>query len=240
MSNKSGVAEQIISLPKGGGALKGLGEEFQPDLHTGTGNISVPIAITPGRNGFQPRLTLGYSTGGGNGPFGLGWSLGLPNVSRKTSKGIPRYQDTDTFILSGAEDLVPVREETDAGIARRIYRPRTEGLFARIAYVTGGGCDHWEVTARDGLKSIYGGTPASRVYDRNPDRPGCIFQWLLAETRDPFGNRIVYTYKPEDQADLERRRYEEGHNYNQVYLFQNRIRRLLPGERFPGGVSVLH
>src|ERR1044071_5263989 len=115
MSAEASAPAQIISLPKGGGALHGIGETFSPDLHTGTGNFTVPIALPPGRNGFQPQLNLVYSTGNGNGPYGLGWSLTIPGVSRKTSKGIPHYptnlssqQDDDTFILSGAEDLVPV------------------------------------------------------------------------------------------------------------------------------------
>jgi hypothetical protein len=45
MSNKSGVSNQIISLPQGGGALHGIGEKFAPDLHTGTGNFTVPAAF---------------------------------------------------------------------------------------------------------------------------------------------------------------------------------------------------
>src|SRR5438309_770997 len=101
MSNKSGISGQVISLPKGGGALHGIGEKFAPDLHTGTGNFTVPIALPPGRNGFQPQLSLVYSTGSGNGPFGLGWSLSIPGVSRQTSHGIPRYDATDVFLLSG-------------------------------------------------------------------------------------------------------------------------------------------
>ena len=135
MSNKSGTSEQVISLPSGGGALSGVGETFAADLHTRTGNFTVPIALPPGRNGFQPELQLVYSTGNGNGPFGLGWALSIPGVSRNTSKGIPRYfvDDTneikDVFILSGAEDLVPVEEPTP-GVTR--YQPRTEGLFARF------------------------------------------------------------------------------------------------------------
>src|SRR5713101_7508910 len=96
MSNKSGTAGQAISLPKGGGALHGMGEKFSPDLHTGTGNFTVPIALPPGRNGFQPQLNLVYSTGTGNGPFGLGWNLSIPGVSRKTSKGVPRYNEGAT------------------------------------------------------------------------------------------------------------------------------------------------
>ena len=107
--NKSGTSSQIISLPSGGGALHGIGEKFSPDLHTGTGNFTVPIALPPGRNGFQPQLSLKYSTGTGNGPFGLGWALSIPGVSRKTSKGVPTYDpESDVFILSGVEDLVPV------------------------------------------------------------------------------------------------------------------------------------
>src|SRR5512147_2512347 len=111
MSSENGSSSQVISLPKGGGAMHGIGETFSPDLHTGTGNFTVPIALPPGHNGFQPQLNLIYSTGNGNGYFGLGWSLSVPGVSRKTSHGIPKYRDNarklaerDTFILSGAED----------------------------------------------------------------------------------------------------------------------------------------
>src|SRR5499433_4192272 len=93
MADNSSSPGQIISLPKGGGALHSIGEKFTPDLHTGTGNFTVPIAMPPGRNGFQPQLNLVYSTGNGNGPFGLGWGLSIPGVSRKTSRGIPRYGD---------------------------------------------------------------------------------------------------------------------------------------------------
>lgn len=110
MSNTKGTS--AIVPPSGGGAQSGLGEKFSPDLFTGTGNFSVPVAVPAGRNGFQPELTLGYSTGNGNGVFGMGWALGIPGVTRKTSKGIPVYNDNeDVFILSGSEDLVPIDNE---------------------------------------------------------------------------------------------------------------------------------
>src|SRR5262249_24754787 len=92
---ESASPSSVITLPKGGGAQHGLGEKFSPDLHTGTGNFTVPIALPPGRNGFQPQLNLVYSTGNGNGIFGLGWALSIPGVRRKTSKGIPQYRDYD-------------------------------------------------------------------------------------------------------------------------------------------------
>src|SRR6266536_1626088 len=154
MASNSSAPSQIISLPKGGGAQHGMGEKFSPDLHTGTGNFTVPISLPPGRNGFQPQLNLVYSTGNGNGAFGLGWNLSVPGVSRKTSKGVPRYDDAqDTFILSGAEDLVPVEDGVRTG-----YRPRTEGLFARISHHRDAtdDDDYWEVRSKDGLVSLYG------------------------------------------------------------------------------------
>lgn len=92
MSNKSGTSNQIILLPQGGGALHGIGETFSPDLHSGTGNFSVPIALPPGRNGLQPQLSIVYSTGNGNGPFGLGWGLGVPGVKLKFLKGLTKLK----------------------------------------------------------------------------------------------------------------------------------------------------
>ena len=224
MGNSAGASQQIIAAPKGGGAQKGIGEKFSPDLFTGTGNFTVPIALPPGRNGFQPQLNLVYSTGHGNGPFGLGWNLSVPGVSRKTWKGIPRYEDArDVFILSGAEDLVPV--ERSGAVTR--YRPRTEGLFASIERYDNAHGGYWQVKSKDGLISIYGtpppqetGNPAPQETGHpwrdpatvaDPDDPTKIFAWHLTQTTDPFGNRIVYDYE-RDQG------HDGPHQWDKVYL----------------------
>src|SRR5437764_1694070 len=109
------VRAPSVQLPKGGGAIRGMGEKFAANPVTGTGSMTVPIAASPGRAGFGPQLSLSYDSGSGNGPFGLGWSLALPSITRRTDKGLPRYRDaeeSDVFILSGAEDLVPVFKPT--------------------------------------------------------------------------------------------------------------------------------
>jgi hypothetical protein len=108
---QSGVQAPTITLPKGGGAIRGIGEKFAANPVTGTGSMTVPITTSPGRSGFGPQLSLSYDSGAGNSPFGFGWSLSLPSITRKTDKGLPQYfdaQDSDVFILSGAEDMVPV------------------------------------------------------------------------------------------------------------------------------------
>ncbi|MGG1252961.1 SpvB/TcaC N-terminal domain-containing protein [Brevibacillus agri] len=85
MSSK--ITTSHISLPKGGGAIQGMGETFAQHEFTGTFSFSLPIHLTPGRGCF-PELQLAYSSGEGNGIFGLGFSLSLPLLSRKTAKGI--------------------------------------------------------------------------------------------------------------------------------------------------------
>src|SRR5262245_58960271 len=108
---QSPMSAPTISLPKGGGAIRGMGEKFAANPVTGTGSLSVPLATSPGRYGFGPQLALTYDSGAGSGPFGFGWSLALPQITRKTDKGLPLYNDadeSDVFLLSGSEDLVPV------------------------------------------------------------------------------------------------------------------------------------
>src|SRR6516164_3930009 len=105
---KFGIKAPQITLPKGGGAVSGIGEKFAGNPVIGTGAMTVPVFTSPGRSGFGPQLALSYDSGAGNGPFGFGWTLSAPAITRKTDKGLPKYfdaEESDIFILSGAEDL---------------------------------------------------------------------------------------------------------------------------------------
>lgn len=225
------VARPAVALPKGGGAIRGIDEKFTVNAVNGTGALSLAIPVTPGRSGFSPSLTLGYDSGSGNGVFGFGWSLGLPAISRKTDKGVPRYDDageSDVFLLSGAEDLVPVLATgpdgslllqdgrpqvldeprviaSVAGPVRysvRRYRPRIESAFARIERWTRADGDvHWRSYSADNLMSLYGVDTGSRIAD--PADEARVFRWLLCETRDDRGNAILYGYRPEDATGLD-------------------------------------
>lgn len=194
-----------ISLPKGGGAIRGIGEKFAANPVTGTGSMTVPIATSPGRSGFGPQLALSYDSGAGNGPYGFGWNLSLPAITRKTDKGLPQYRDaeeSDVFLLSGAEDLVPVLrpdesrfkdDTTVPGYTIHRYRPRIEGLFARIERWTrqSNGDVHWRSISRDNILTLYGKDADSRIADS--EDPRRIFSWLICETRDDKGNAVLST-----------------------------------------------
>jgi RHS repeat-associated protein len=242
------VAAPSISLPKGGGAIRGIGEKFAANPVTGTGSMSVPIATSPGRSGFGPQLALSYDSGSGNSPFGFGWSLSLPSITRKTDKGLPQYNDaaeSDVFILSGAEDLVPVlkpdgtREVGDASVAGYTilrYRPRIEGLFARIERWTrqSDGDVHWRSISKDNILTLYGKDSNSRISDS--DSPAHVFSWLMCETRDDKGNAVIYDHKPEDGTGVVLTRAHEANrgDRNDPRRAANRyLKRIRYGNRAP-------
>lgn len=202
--SQTNITATQISLPKGGGAIQGIGETFQSNEFTGTASLSIPISTTPCR-GFEPQLSIEYSSGSGNGIFGLGFGLAIPNISRKTSQAIPKYNETDIFLISGAEDLVPIQDESrrvkskDITYNVQTYRPRVEGLFAKIECWTDEktGRYFWKTVSRENITSIFGKTDEARISD--PDNTHRVFQWLLEETFDAQGNCLIYRYKSENR-----------------------------------------
>ncbi|MFC5926486.1 SpvB/TcaC N-terminal domain-containing protein [Micromonospora vulcania] len=235
------VTPPAVTLPKGGGAARGIGEKFAADPATGAGSMTVPIASSPGRNGFGPQLALGYDSGAGDGPFGLGWSLGLPAITRRTDTGIPRYDETDVYLLSGAEDLTPVLKEADdhswvperlsdrrvgaATYAVRRYRPRVEGLFARIerwTNVDDAADVFWRSISRDDVTTWYGRTAESRIAD--PADPRRIFSWLISETHDDKGDLIAYGYRAENDERVDTTLASERNRTRGANRYLKRVR----------------
>lgn len=230
-----------LELPKSGGAIQGIGEKYTANPATGTGNFSVPIGVTTSRG--APQLSLSYSSGSGNSPFGLGWNMAIPSITRKTERNLPLYNDTqnsDTFIISGAEDLVKKFnfnedtkkweeekfEQVDYTVNR--YRPRTEGLFARIEKWTHKITKdvYWKSISGENITSIYGETPESRISD--PKNSKRIFSWLLCKTYDNKGNITLYEYKQEDNdnvskslSEVQRRNNTQPQKYLKRILYGN-------------------
>ncbi|MFK0731551.1 MAG: SpvB/TcaC N-terminal domain-containing protein, partial [Gloeotrichia echinulata HAB0833] len=232
----SQIAATQLSLPKGGGAIQGIGETFQSNEFTGTAALSIPIPTTPCR-GFEPQLSVEYSSGGGNGIFGLGFNLSIPNISRKTSKGIPQYNESDIFLFSNAEDLVPIIDGEPANIVNGYkiitYRPRLEGLFAKIErWVNEKTQDsYWQVVSNDNVTSIFGKTEKARIFD--PEDPKRIFQWLLQETFDAKGNRIVYEYEGENSDNVRNNIYEKKYENNRCQTANKYIQKIKYGNVQP-------
>jgi|GEM_PF-816301 len=168
--DKSGVTSQAISIPKGAGSIKGMEESFSAQLSTGIATFSVPFALMKGRGGAQPSLGLSYSSAGGTGPAGQGWSVGVPFIARQTDRGLPQYHDRaewrsdqDRFVFNGGQELVPICTIGDRGACAgaltgelmpswaqgyQYFRARVEGSFLRFFWAA----DHesWIVQDKSG------------------------------------------------------------------------------------------
>jgi RHS repeat-associated protein len=234
-----------VSLPTGGGAIRGIDEKFTTNPATGIGSLSIPLALSPGRSGFGPKLSLDYDSGSGNGVFGFGWKLSMPSITRRTDKGLPRYYDclpeslerseSDIFVLSGSEDLVAVlisrRSEQPSfdefereGYRVRRYRPRIDALFARIERWTcvETGETHWRSISKDNVLTVYGLDAQSRIAD--PENPRRVFSWLISRSYDDTGNAIIYDYVGEDSAGVDPARHSERHRIREANRYPKRIR----------------
>ncbi len=243
-TKSNAIETPSIALPKGGGAIKGIDEKFSVNAVNGTASFSIPLPFSRAR-GASPALSLSYNSGAGNGAFGLGWALSLPSIKRKTDKKLPQYLDdvdSDTFLFSEAEDLVPLLvfnknnekwereilpERNLSGIIYQIqrYRPRIEGLFARIERWTekASGIIKWRVITKENVTTLFGWSVNSMIYD--PMDASKIFEWLPEFAFDDKGNCTHYIYKKEDDKGFNpsllhnRNRTENGDiTYTNLYL----------------------
>ena len=171
---------------------------------TGSAGYTIPIEVPLGTAGMQPSLSLSYSSSGGNGMLGQGWSLqGLSTISRcpKTKAqddehGTVRYDSNDRFCLDGKR-LVAI--SGTYGTSGAQYRTEIES-FVKVysrGTVVGGGPRYWEVWTKSGQKMVYGGTTSSRVEATGQT---VVRQWKLNRVEDTVGNYLTVSYT-EDTAD---------------------------------------
>jgi len=219
--NKSGLKPQVIKKPTGGGSINGMGITFNTSLQTGAASMSVPMAVPPGRRGMAPSLTLGYSSGGGQGIVGLGWSLGAGFIARQTDQGLPRYNQYDRFVYNGGQELVRVDSfggQPPDSVANAqgvtevwIYRAKIEGIFWRFFRVNPGQTagEYWVAQDRNGTLYYFGDSANALIQDAGGQH---IFRWNITHVQDVHGNQISYTY--ESFVDSPGQIYLAGISYN--------------------------
>jgi RHS repeat-associated protein len=235
-----------ITLPKGGGAIKSIDEKFSVNSFNGTSTFDIPLPFSTCRGG-APLVSLSYNSGGGNGIFGMGWSLNVPSIRRKTEKELPHYYDaidSDTYILAGTEDLVPVlkkqgnnwvkdgRSTGDYEIS--YYRPRTEGLFSKIERWTNklNGTIHWRLLSKENTISILGESASCRIADPNDSLK--IFEWFVEFIHDDKHNCSHYEYVSENGLGAAHNELHQRNRQNGLSVYTNLyLKRIRYGNKTP-------
>src|SRR5690554_1414473 len=182
MAKTAGIGNDVLPLPSGGGSMKPIDETFKTDLGTGTGTYQIPLKFPKGVNDFTPKLNLKYSTGRGNGPFGIGWGIDIPVITRSTGTAIPSFDDDEDVFLFEGRELVHV--------GNNIYRPLIENEFSLITKTNNG----WNVKTKTGIQLNLGSDENSR-HSFNDDEDEKIYAWFLNEMIDNNGSTITYSYE---------------------------------------------
>ncbi|CAH2926324.1 MAG: Putative toxin subunit [uncultured Paraburkholderia sp.] len=203
--------------------------------------FALPLPVSAGR-GYAPSLTLNYSSGAGNGPFGLGWQLSSAAIRRRTNRGVPRYDGgpDDEFIHTSGEVLVSERDERGETITTSVtqygdkdlgktyqvtrYFRRVENAFDRIERWQGSDDDFWMIHGADGQLHCFGKTAAARV--ANPDASEQIAEWYIEESVSPSGEHIYFRYVAETAdgvaAENEENRDHAANRYLAEVYYGNR------------------
>jgi len=196
--------------------------------NAGAATYGFPIEVPPGTAGLKPSLSLNYSSQAGNGPLGLGWSLGgLSSIHRcgqtiaqDNLNGRIRFDNGDRLCLDGQRLVLVNKTMSDANYWADDAEYRTEiDSFSRITAVLSGGKRSFKVETKDHRVMIYGSAASGRnsyvkglVQKMNVGTPSeyppvgtdsfekaGALSWAIDSIQDRAGNYIRFSY----EQDLE-------------------------------------
>ena len=174
-------------------------------------SASYTLELPQGRRGMQPNLTIGYSSGGGDGLLGVGWDMRTSAISVDSRWGAPRYDsgyETESYVLDGDELLPSPRyrsqwEQRNTGGAKTFWR-RTESSYDKIERHGNSPSNYyWIVTDKGGTKYYYGTYAGYKAADAvlPKDASGNTSMWPLCRVEDADGNYMSYHYTKRSHND---------------------------------------
>jgi hypothetical protein len=167
---------------------------------SGAANYSIPIVVPPGTAGMTPSLSLDFSSQGGNGIVGMGWSLsGLVAIGRCPQtmaqdgvSGTVTYTASDRFCLSG-QRLFAI--SGNYGAEGTEYRTEIESFSRVISHGTAGNGPAWfEVHTKSGQIMQFGNTADSQILAQCTPT---VRSWAVNKVSDTKGNYYTVTYHNE-------------------------------------------
>jgi RHS repeat-associated protein len=176
---------------------------------SGAYRTAVPIEV-PLFHGLEPSLSLVYNSNAGNDWIGVGWNLAGYSIIRRASpgKGVPRYDNSDVFLLDGLE-LIPCTSEIKSPSCKYPapgnYVPYTTKIesFQRIAYNVPG---KWYIWTKTGTKLTY----TANIFS--------VGSWRLSKVEDTLGNSVAYESWYDSNGQPSGHYYLDTIKYNRVEI----------------------
>ncbi|WP_444910107.1 FG-GAP-like repeat-containing protein [Microbulbifer sp. TRSA005] len=164
---------------------------------SGAVTYSVPLAVATGTAGVAPEISLNYTSNGGNGLLGKGWSIGgLSGISRcrqtlsiDGSMAPIKWTESDRFCLDGQRLLKT--SGSQYGAVGATYKTEMDS-FAKVVSIGGslGKPDYFKVERKDGSVSYYGNRGDAKLL-----AGGHTLVWALGRFEDSVGNPIEFHYE---------------------------------------------
>ncbi len=162
----------------------------------GQSGYQIDFQLPQGVNELVPSLSLHYRQGSGNGPLGVGITLGgLSGITRCTRTELDdgvrsglRFDSSDVYCLDGKR-LFLISGKLGHGGSE--YRP--DGAWQTKVLASGNGTSgplSWTIYSPEGYISHYGSREDARVSVNNH-----TMEWPLSQQTDRFNNGINYFYK---------------------------------------------
>ncbi|HEX5754264.1 MAG TPA: SpvB/TcaC N-terminal domain-containing protein, partial [Archangium sp.] len=152
------------------------------DTYYGAFTASEPLSV-PAFHGLEPSLRLTYSSAGGSGAAGVGWSLeGFSTIVRASpGKGVPRYDGADLFVLDGQELVAcPAGSSSPSCTTGGTHATRIES-YQRIQY--NAAANTWTSWDKDGTRRSY--VPLFQTAQGT-------YRWGVSSVTDTSGNTVNY------------------------------------------------
>ncbi|HEX3663773.1 MAG TPA: SpvB/TcaC N-terminal domain-containing protein [Rhizomicrobium sp.] len=176
-----------------------------PDVNaSGAFSYSIPIQVPPGTHGMMPHLALTYSSAGGDGYVGLGWSIsGLSAITRCAQTvaqdghaGGVNYDTNDRFCLDG-QRLLRVTGSA-YGASPSTYQTEVSNFASITAsgQVSTDQPQYFTVVMKNGMQYEYGNTAveASSQISADGSNGTIVRVWALDKVTDTSGNYMTFTY----------------------------------------------
>lgn len=200
------------------------------------GDLNLALQVPTAESPLKPQLLATYSSRGGDGPLGVGWSIAIPFIHLDMSERDPRLSTPSSMQVHDTQGRTHLKGRwvaSDAGgLVCESNGPLSEGwpevdCFSNPRGVTrftptagAGRAESWVSTdPHTGVTRRYGSSEASTIFD-DEQRP---VAWLVEEEEDRSGNLIEHFYE-ELPGTHERLRRAVVHGGDRVVRFVYRSR----------------
>ncbi|UTY31249.1 toxin TcdB middle/N-terminal domain-containing protein [Treponema putidum] len=160
----------------------------------GSADFKIALKLPEGTGGLTPGLAVRYSSGGGHGVLGRGFSLeGIETISIDTRLGLPKYDGNDTYIIEGSKS----RYNGESWVMERESRySKIENKGIKLGRIEKEN-NFFVISEKSGIKKIYGKTAWSGRGETEK------YIYYLDIVKDGFGNEIKYKYDKIESGNVE-------------------------------------